>query len=59
MIGIPPPPAVPKSDHADDRPCHPEVPGQINESADVEWAPPGYAAGKLDTNVKKLETEDR
>jgi hypothetical protein len=27
--------------------------------ADVERAPPRYAAEKLDTNVKKLETEDR
>jgi hypothetical protein len=28
MIGRPSPPAAPKSDHADDRPCHAEVAGQ-------------------------------
>jgi hypothetical protein len=28
MIGRPPPPAAPKSDHHGDRPCHPKVAGQ-------------------------------
>jgi hypothetical protein len=59
MIGRPPPSAAPKSDH-------PLMTGRAtpkwlvnNESAGVERAHPRYAAGELDTNVKKLETEDR
>ena len=58
MIGRPPPPAAPKSDHRDDRPCHSEVAGQTPSLQNVERAYQRYAAEKLDSNVQKLATKD-